>query len=102
MAPAIRPARSESAPSVALIDSACDLSNVSGRAPYLRMLARSSASDWVKLPLICAGPGIRSWICGADWTTPSRTIATCLPVVSSVRRVNLAWPLLVKSTLTVH
>ena len=52
-------------------------SKVSGRAPYFSTLARSVASDWVKLPVICAlppriGPLFRP---GAETTSPSSTMA---------------------------
>ena len=36
----------------------CPTSNVSGSAPYLSTLARSVASSWVKLPVICAWPPV--------------------------------------------
>src|SRR5665647_1699346 len=56
IAPAIRPARSWSAPRVAETLSTLDTSNVSGRAPYLSTLARSLADFCVNDPEICAFP----------------------------------------------
>ena len=51
-----------------------------GSAPARRTIARSVACSSVKSPVICASPPeIRSWITGAEWTLPSRTIASALP-----------------------
>src|SRR5664279_4240022 len=42
------------------------------------------------------------WITGALMTTPSSTMATCLPTVAAVRSVNFFCPLPVKVTPTCH
>ncbi len=58
-------------------------------------LARSEASPPVKLPEICAVPPNEvkvwswGWICGADCTMPSSTIATCLWNCCCAERVPL-------------
>ena len=54
--PAMRPARSESAPSVAEICCFSMAVSVTGRAPVLSTRARSLASWVVKLPVISALP----------------------------------------------
>ena len=59
-----------------------------GSAPARRTIARSVASSIVKEPVIWAcPPEIRSWITGAEWTMPSRTMArrflTFSPVIRS-------------------
>ena len=94
-------------------DTASDLSKAIGSAPYLRTLARSVAVFWVKLPVICADPGMRSWMTGADCTTPSSTTASWhsaawlvghpgVVEIFSVRLDQSVWPLPVKSTLTIQ
>ena len=42
------------------------------------------------------------WICGADWTMPSSTIATCLWNCSDASCVHLVLPEPVRSIFTVH
>src|SRR3954454_7797169 len=91
MAPAIRPAVSWSPPSVADTSCTSPASNVSGSAPYLRTLARLVASDWVKLPVICAWPPTIGPLFspGAETTSPSRTMPNrfCGSVSWDSRRV---------------
>ena len=82
MSPAAMPALSWSLPSSGdtLSTVCCFWSNCTGSAPYFSTSARSFASPWVKVPLICTFlPVMPGWIIGADCTTPSSTIATCLP-----------------------
>src|SRR3954452_498727 len=78
MAPASRPAESWSEASVGPCSVTTGTLNRSGRAPYLRLLARDSALAWVKLPLISAWPLLMMpFTVGAEMTLPSRTIANC-------------------------
>ena len=78
MPPASRPALSCSEPSVGETVSASCCWKVSGSAPYLSTLARSSACDWVKLPVIWVWPLIVPWMAGAEIVLPSSTNATLL------------------------
>ena len=67
-----------------------------GRAPTCSTIARSPASSALKLPVMRASPpGIRSRIDGADMTLSSRTMASCLPTLSTVTRRKRLAPLLV-------
>src|SRR3954451_8766583 len=107
MAPATRPALSWSPPRVALTSWTWPASKVSGRAPYLRTLARSVASDWVKFPVICAWPPTIGPLlsAGAETTRPSSTMPKRLSgsLCWASRRVgsaNLGRPLPVKFRLT--
>src|SRR3954449_5971047 len=81
IAPAIRPPRSWSDPSVADTEETSAFSSFSGSAPNLRTFASVLARFWVKLPVISALPPampLGSVMVGADWVTPSSTIATAL------------------------
>src|ERR1700760_1178372 len=119
IAPASRPALSEALPRVAEMLVTCDSVKVSGSAPYLRTFARSDADFSVNEPVISAEPAMRSWMTGADCTTPSSTTASWqgtggvaggeplagqpVPLeIVSVRLAQALWPLLLKSTLTIH
>src|SRR4051812_25142152 len=110
MPPASSPALSWSVPSVGETVSASCCWKVSGRAPYFRTLARSWASFWVKLPVIWVWPLIVPWIAGAEITLPSSTNATLLLAALGVTVTlcwevywaQVAWPLLLKSSETVH
>ena len=64
-------------------------------------IARSLASSKVKPPEIWACPeGMRSRITGAEWTLPSRTIASALPTFFSVASPNRRAPTLSNDTET--
>ena len=64
-----------------------------GSLPDLRTLVRSVASSTVKLPEICELPPVIS-VCtvGYEYTRPSRTMATCLPILSLVILAHLLAP----------
>ena len=78
--PAIRPALSDDQPRVADTVWASDALNDKGNDPYLRTLARSLASVWVKSPLTSVVPLMAPLICGALTTLESRVKAVALPM----------------------
>ena len=84
IAPAIRPARSCSDPSVAEIVRASDWVKVSGRAPNFSELARLVAPSWVNPPSIWVVPEMRALMLGAVRIRWSSTNATCLPMLAPV------------------
>ena len=52
-----------------------------GNAPARNTIARSPASSTVNLPVMLARPdGIFSFMRGAEWIFPSRTIASLFPI----------------------
>ena len=99
MAPAIRPARSCSAPSSVEIDCAVAWVKLSGSAPYLSWLASSVAVSWSKLPEISVPPEIAQLIVGAEMTRPSRVMATGLPMLAAVNSAQAAEPVVVEVEL---
>ena len=64
-------------------------SKAMGSAPYLRLVARLSASASVNWPVIWALPSrIRPFMVGAEMTWPSRTMAKCFSVLTSAREIS--------------
>src|SRR4029079_12393377 len=81
-----RALRIESAPSEGPTVRSSSTCTGSGRAPARSTMARSVASAEVNPPVIWARPeGMRSRICGAEWTLPSSTMARRRPTLASVR-----------------
>ena len=76
----MRPLRIESAPSEGPTVRSSRNCTGAGSAPARRTIARSVASSVVNPPVIWARPdGMRSRIDGAEWTLPSRTMASRRP-----------------------
>ncbi len=72
-----------------------------GSAPARSTMARSLASSMVKVPVICAWPPeIFSWMTGAEWTTPSSTMASFFLTFSPVIRSNSLAPWLLNLMAT--
>ena len=58
---------------------------MTGSAPVSSTVLSCLASSAVKLPEISVCPSVMGSLTrGADWTTPSSTIATCLPTLAVV------------------
>ena len=80
-----RPCCIDCAPSDGPTTSSCTMRAGAGMRPDLRVLARSFVSSMVKLPDICElPPSISELTRGAEYTTPSRTMATALPTLAFV------------------
>ena len=84
MPPAISAAADRLRPNSAVTDSDDDRSNASGSAPKFSELARPTASDWAKLPVIWVSVVIAPWMVGATTTWPSSVNATALPTLAVV------------------
>jgi hypothetical protein len=96
-----RPLRIESAPSEGPTVRSSSTCTGAGRAPARSTMARSVASAEVNPPVIWARPeGMRSRICGAEWTLPSSTMARRRPTLASVRSAKARPPAALKSTDT--
>ncbi len=80
----ITPARTESAPRLAPTTRVNSSRIGTTMDPEFRAMARSRASGPSKLPVMRPRPGMRSWITGAETTTPSSTMAMGLPMLASV------------------
>ena len=73
------------------------LCRMPGSAPERSTMARFCASSSVKEPVIEPWPlGIFSWMFGADWILPSKTMARCRPTFDPVMSANSAPPRLVR------
>ena len=95
------PLRIESAPSEGPTVRSSRTCTGAWSAPVRSTIARSLASSKVKPPEIWAWPeGMRSRITGAEWTLPSRTIASPLPTFFSVASPKTRAPTLSKVTET--
>ena len=95
------PWRMESAPSDGPTVRSSSTWTGAGSAPARSTMARSVASSVVKPPVIWARPdGMRSRICGAEWTLPSSTMASRLPTLASVTSEKARAPAALKSTET--
>src|SRR2546426_11615818 len=95
---AIMPCRIESAPSEGPTVRSSSTVTGAGSAPARSTMARSRASSTVNWPVIPARPtGMRSLIRGADWSTPSSTIARWRPTFCSVISPKIRAPLAVNS-----
>ena len=72
---------SDSWPSVGLTVTICWRVSCTGSAPAFSTVARSFACCSVKLPVITPVPPVMAdWTVGAEMTTWSTTIASCLPI----------------------
>ena len=81
----MRPCWIDCAPSVGPTTSSWTMRAGAGIRPDLRVLARSFVSSMVKLPEICElPPSISLLTRGAEYTTPSSTMATALPMFALV------------------
>ena len=86
------PERMESRPSDAPTVSSWRYLRVAGRAPARSTLDSSSASWAVKRPVITPSLPIWDWMLGAEATDPSRMMASLLPMLRPVSRLNLSAP----------
>ena len=83
------PARIDAAPRVGPTTLSCSMTTVVSILPEFNTFARSLASPGVKLPEIWLLPPVISvFTFGAEYTTPSSTIANGRPIFSLVRRAH--------------